>query len=103
MANLQVKNVPEEIYAELRRRAELEHMTIRDYVLRLIKRDQERMSGVEWERRLLTREPVYTGQSAAEGIAEDRAERDAHLDRVHEEYVERMRALGYFPDERTAS
>jgi hypothetical protein len=102
MANLQVKNVPEEIYAELRRRAELEHITIRDYVLRLIKRDQERMHPIEWLERLHTREPVYTGQSAADGIAEDRAEREAHLDRVHEEYLERMRALEESSVERSA-
>lgn len=40
MPNLQIKNVPEDVHAELRRRAELEGTTVRDYVLGMIRRDQ---------------------------------------------------------------
>jgi plasmid stability protein len=93
MANLQIKNVPDGVHAELRRRAALAHMSIRDYVLRLIERDQERMSAQEWLAQLRSRERVHLEQNPADGIAEDRAEREAHLDRVHEEYLERMAAL----------
>jgi plasmid stability protein len=102
MANLQIKNVPDHVHAELRRRAALEHLTIRDYVLRLIERDQERMTAQEWLARLRSREPVYLEQSAADGIAEDRAEREAHLDRVHEEYLERVDALNREQGRRSA-
>jgi plasmid stability protein len=102
MANLQIKNVPDHIHAELRRRAALEHLTIRDYVLRLIERDQMQMAGEEWLRLLHELEPVSLEQSAADGIAEDRAEREAHLDRVHEEYLERVRAAEHSQAKRSA-
>jgi hypothetical protein len=91
MANLQVKNVPDDVYAELRRRAELDDMTIRDYVLRLIKRDQERMAGKDWERKLLELEPVEVTWDVAESIREDREERQEHLYQAHLENEERRR------------
>jgi hypothetical protein len=35
MASLQVKDVPEDLHRELRRRADLDGLSIRDYLLRL--------------------------------------------------------------------
>jgi plasmid stability protein len=48
MANLQVKDLPEDVHAELRRRAALRGVTIRDYVLDLLRRDQRRPPLSEW-------------------------------------------------------
>ena len=52
MPHLQVKNVPEETYSELRRRAASEGTTIRDYVLRVLQRELARPSVAEWLRRV---------------------------------------------------
>ena len=77
MANLQVKNVPDDVHDELRRRARLEGVTIRDYLLRLLRQDQALPSRIEWFARLRARRPVELGRPAAELITEDRAERHA--------------------------
>ncbi len=52
MPHLQVKNVPDDTYAELRRRAAAEGTTIRDYVLRVLRRDLERPPLQEWLERV---------------------------------------------------
>lgn len=92
MANVQIKNVPADVHAELKRRAALEHMTVRDYVLRLIERDQMRMSGQEWLERLHSDESVDIGIDPGEAIREMREERDAHLERVSAEARARYEA-----------
>lgn len=78
MGNIQLKGVTDEVHAELRRRARAEGMTIRDYVLRLIERDQERPSKEEWLRRVqqLAPRPVGTLQD----LLADREDRDRELD-----------------------
>ncbi len=94
MANLQIKNVPEDLHEELRRRAKLRRMTVRDYVLELIERDQVRTSMQEWLAELASRPPranIRPGQ-AAEWIREAREERERELDR----------RLGRFDDRRSA-
>lgn len=48
VSHLQVKNVPEPIYAALRQRAASEGTTIRDYVLGLVERELARPSTREW-------------------------------------------------------
>ncbi|HUG83279.1 MAG TPA: hypothetical protein VMM13_01875, partial [Euzebya sp.] len=48
MANLQVKDIDDELYDELRRRASLEGTTIRDYTLRLIRQALARPTVGEW-------------------------------------------------------
>jgi hypothetical protein len=48
MANLQIKDVPEPLHDELRRRAALRDTTMRDYVLDLIRRDQAMPAASEW-------------------------------------------------------
>ncbi|MBA3621516.1 MAG: hypothetical protein H0W51_04235 [Euzebyales bacterium] len=79
MGHLQVKNVPEDLHAELRRRARLEGETVRDYVLELIERDQRLPTKREWLERVRRRETVRLDRPVAELIAEDREERDREL------------------------
>jgi hypothetical protein len=76
VANLQIKNLPEDLHEELRRRAALEDMTIRDYVLRLIRRELDVQSKLEWFGALQQREPVTLGVPVVDVIDEVRAERD---------------------------
>lgn len=82
MGNLQIKNVPEDVHAELRRRAELEGTTVRDYVLGLIRRDQRLPARSDWLARLDALDPVSLDRPAHELLAEERGERDR-------EFVER--------------
>lgn len=81
MANLQIKHVPDDMHAELRRRAELAGKTLRDYVLDLIRVDQQLPSKEEWLADVRSAEPVELGRPVSELIAEDRAERDREMDR----------------------
>lgn len=48
MGNLQIKNVPEDVHDELRRRAAKRRMTVRDYLLEMIEHDQARPTMDEW-------------------------------------------------------
>jgi hypothetical protein len=77
VGNLQIKDVPEDLHRELRRRANIEGLSLRDYLLRLLRRDQQRPSAVEWLDRVRGLEPVDLGSPASEQIALDRAERDS--------------------------
>jgi hypothetical protein len=79
MSIIQVKNVPPAMHSELRRRAQQEGTTIRDYVMKLIERDQRRPSKQDWLDRVSELEPVSVTQSAAEVIREAREERDREL------------------------
>jgi hypothetical protein len=72
VCTIQVKNVPPPVHRELRRRAEQEGLTIRDYVLKLIERDLRRPSKTDWLDRVAKLEPVVVSQSAAELIREAR-------------------------------
>lgn len=81
MGHLQMKNVPDDLHAELRRRAQLEGKTVRDYMLELIQRDQRLPTKREWLERVRQREPVRLDRPVAELIAEDREERDRELAR----------------------
>jgi hypothetical protein len=76
---IQVKNVPPAMHSELRRRADQEGMTIRDYVLKLIERDQRVPSKRDWLERVAELEPVAVSRSAAEMVREGREERDREL------------------------
>ena len=79
MGNIQIKAVPEEIHEELRRRAREKGVTIRDYVLDLLRRDQAKPTVEEWLALLDAIPPVKLDRPAAEIIAEGRAERDREL------------------------
>jgi antitoxin FitA len=77
MAHLQVKDVPEELHRELRRRVADEGVSMWAYLLDMIRRDLAVPSRDRWLERLRARESVDIGRPAAEVIAEGRAERDA--------------------------
>ncbi len=86
MANLQIKNVPELLHEELRRRAAQSHQTVRDYVLQLIVADQQRQTTADWLERVRQREPS-TLSSAEIQVEVDRGrrEREEHLVRRHDD------------------
>jgi hypothetical protein len=79
MSTIQVKNVPADLHAELKRRAERAGMTIRDYVLALIARDQQRPTLDEWLEAVASDEPVNLLESAAEAVRAARNEREQEL------------------------
>lgn len=86
MANLQIKNVPEPLHEELRRRAAQSHQTVRDYVLQLIVADQQRQTTADWLERVRQREP--SGVSSKEiqiEIDRGRREREEHLMRRYQD------------------
>jgi hypothetical protein len=78
VANLQIKDLPEDVHAELRRRARLEGVTVRAYVLGLIMRDQQLPSSAEWFMHIRSRRPVPLDRPVAEWVADDRRLRDEH-------------------------
>lgn len=78
MGNVQVKGVPEDVHAELRRRADARGRTVRDYLLDLIIRDQQRPTREEWLERLHQLPPVDA--SGADLVREARQEREQQLD-----------------------
>jgi hypothetical protein len=79
MGNLQVKDVPEDLHVELRRRAARRDMTIRDYVLELIRRDQATPSLEEWLEDVRSWPPLDGELDAAGLIREVRRDRDREL------------------------
>lgn len=83
MSNLQIKNLPSDLHEELRRRARMRGLTVRDYVLRLIEKDQLLPTREEWLARVRDREPLSSGLGAAELVAEQRDERERELGQRH--------------------
>jgi antitoxin FitA len=81
MANLQIKNVPEELHEELRRRAEAEGVTLRDYVLRLLVRDQLVPTTEEWLAEVDALEPMPVQRPLHEQLAGDRTDREREVER----------------------
>lgn len=77
MANLQVKNIPEELHERLRQHARKNNTTISQTVISAVERELER---VEWLDRLAERPETSLGVSAASVIIEERKRRDAELD-----------------------
>ena len=75
VANLQIKDLPEDLHAELRRRARLEGVTLRAYVLGLIEADQQLPSRAEWLARVRSGRPVDIGGPVAKLVAKDRRTR----------------------------
>lgn len=84
VSNLQVKNVPDSLHQELRRRAARAGLTVRDYVLRLIEADQRLPSTEEWLDDVRSHPPVpVSAADAVRAVAEGRQKRDgALLDRI---------------------
>lgn len=77
MANLQIRDVPEPIHDELRQRAAARGISLRDYMLELILRDQARPSVGDWRESLRSLKPVRTKKSAAELVRASRRTRGA--------------------------
>jgi len=76
MANLQVKNVPEGLHRRLRLHASEQGETLRQVVLRAVRRE---LDLADFAARLRRREPVDLGRPAADTLAEVRGERaDEH-------------------------
>ena len=91
MGHIQVKDVPEPLHDELRRRARLGNTTVRDYVLGLIEKDLSLPTRDEWFSRLRSRAPVEPAGDAADLVREGREERDEQLARVFLENAQRRR------------
>lgn len=75
MANLQIKDLPDDLHEELRRRARMEGLTVRAYVERLIRTDQALPPRAEWFARVRARRRVDIGGPVAGLIRADRGER----------------------------
>ena len=78
MAHLQIKNIPPHLHQALRERAELENMTMSDYVIDILQRDLDLPSPRQWlaslrDRQLVTTDEVVPALDAA------RDERDEDL------------------------
>ena len=77
MGSIQVKNVPDSVHEGLRRVAREERTTLSAVVLSAVERELKRAA---WRRRMAQRPRTNLSVSAAELLAEARAERDAELD-----------------------
>lgn len=74
MANLQVKNVPEDLNERLHRYAEQQGRSIRDVVLEAVRRELDRQTFAD---RLRRRTPVKLKTSAGALLAAERRDRDS--------------------------
>ena len=70
MANLQVKNIPEDLHERLRRHASANSCTISAAVLAAVERELARS---EWRQRLAQRSETDLGIDAAELLSEERS------------------------------
>ena len=77
MANIQVKNVPDSVHERLRRVAREQNTTLSAVVLSAVEHE---LTWAEWQRHWEQQPTITLGVSAAELIAEARAERDAELE-----------------------
>jgi len=73
--NLQVRDLPDPIHRELKRRARSQGETLTDYVQGILEREVARPPADEVFERIRSREPVDLGAEAAEIIREARGER----------------------------
>ena len=72
--NLQVRDVPDRLHHELKRRAKSRGQSLTDYVQELLEREIARPPAEEVYARIRGRSPVNLGRPAAELIREERAE-----------------------------
>jgi plasmid stability protein len=73
--NLQVRDIPDPLHRELKRRARNRGESLTDYVQGILEREVARPPAEEVFRRIESRRPVDLGKTAAELIHEERAER----------------------------
>jgi plasmid stability protein len=76
MANLQVKNLPDDLHQRLRLYAQKHHRTISDIVLAAIERE---MTRVEWHENFSKRSAADLGDSAASLLEQERLQRERDL------------------------
>jgi plasmid stability protein len=78
---IQIKNVSEDVHAQLRDRARQQGRSLSEYVRRLIEVDLALPTSEEWLERLRRREPVrgVTSERIVELIHEGRRERDEQI------------------------
>ena len=74
MANVQIRNVPDDLHRRLRARAALEGSTVSDLLLRELERFMERPSKKEVLARIASRAPADPAETPADAV---RAGRDA--------------------------
>jgi len=74
---IQVRNVPDALHEELRRRARARGLTLTDYIQEILEREVARPEPDEVFRRIAQREPVDLPVPAAVLIREGREEQDA--------------------------
>ena len=74
MANLEVRNIPDDLHERLRRHAREHNRTMSAVVVSALERELAR---VDWRKRLTQRPPTDFGVDAAVVLAEERAMRDA--------------------------
>lgn len=72
---IQVKNVPEDLHDELRRRAAAEGVDLQAYLLRILRREVGRPSAEQWWAELRARPLVHGTPPAADTLAEERGAR----------------------------
>ena len=77
MANLQVRNIPDELHERLRRHAREHNCTMSAVVLSAVERELVRW---EWRKRLAQRPETDLGVDAAALLADARALRDAETE-----------------------
>ena len=77
MANLQVKNIPDELHERLRRHARERNCTISAVVLAAVERE---LSRSEWRERLAQRPRTDLGIPAANLLQAERAHREQEVE-----------------------
>ena len=76
MANLQVKNLPEDLHRRLRHYAQKHHRTISDIAQEAIERE---MARYEWHDKISLRPATELGASAASLLEQERQQREKDL------------------------
>ena len=76
MANLQIRNIPDDVYERLRRYARANSRSVSSVVVSAVERELARL---EWPERLARHPPTDLGIDAATLIAEERMRRDREL------------------------
>lgn len=74
---LQVRNIPDRLHRELRRRAKARNQSLTDFVQSILEREMARPPSEEVFDRIEREEPVELDISVAEILRSERAERDA--------------------------
>jgi plasmid stability protein len=74
---LQVRNIPERLHRELRKRAKNRGQTLTDYVREILEREVSRPPADEVFDRIESRSPVDLDIRVAELVRRERAEREA--------------------------